>query len=367
MIDDCRLKEPRIEIPLYEVELRLCEFRVSGFEFRTSTIGNASMVTSVSPDRPVRRGRWLRRVLTAVLVLLVCLGGLFYWRPLWVIDEAARAWLRVVGVRSEYAQLGPYRIHYFAGGRGRPLVLVHGLGGKAENWAPLIPPLIRHGYRVYAVDLLGYGGSDRPDVDYSIALQTEVLNQFFESRHLARADLGGWSMGGWVALKFALAHPERVRRVFVADSAGIYFKPTFDPALFHPSTVEQAEQFLAWLTPQAARIPRFVARDMIREMRPAGWVVDRSMKSMLTGADLLNGKLQAIQAPALIVWGKQDLLIPLFCGEEMHREMPHSVFAIFEGCGHLAPVECRDRTLPETLHFLEGEPPLPASAYVFPP
>jgi pimeloyl-ACP methyl ester carboxylesterase len=336
-----------------------------------------SMPSSLSPSRPVRRRRWSRRVLMAVLVLLVCLGGVFYWRPLWVIDELTRAWLRVAGVRSEYIQLGPYRIHYLVGGapsvgsgpqgtRGKPLVLVHGLGGKSENWASLMPAFIRHGHRVYALDLLGFGQSDRPNVDYSIALQADILLQFFESQNLTRADLGGWSMGGWVALKFALAHPERVRRVVVYDSAGIYFKPRFDAALFHPATVEQAQQFLALLTPQASRIPRFVVRDLIREARPTAWVVDRSMKSMQAGTDLLNGQLQSLQAPVLIVWGKQDVLLPLCCGEELRGEMPQSSLAIFDGCGHLAPAECSNRIQSETLRFLEAEPPLPPYTREFP-
>jgi len=327
-------------------------------------------------------------VLTAVLALLVCLGGVFYWRPLWVIDEAARALLRLAGFKSETVQLGPYRIHYLAGGPppsgrlrsrasatessgpqggdGRPLVLVHGLGGKAQNWAAMMPSLRRRGYRVYALDLLGFGRSDRPDVDYSISLQADVLLRFFDSQHLERADLAGWSMGGWVVLKFALAHPERVRRVVVYDSAGIYFEPSFDPALFHPVTVEQAQQFLALLTPQASRIPRFIARDLIREARPTAWVVDRSMKSMQAGGDLLDGELQSLQAPVLIVWGNEDALVPLSCGQEMRREMPQSSLAIFDGCGHLAPAECGGRILPETLDFLETEPQLPPFTREFP-
>jgi len=307
-------------------------------------------------------------VLTAVLVIIVCFGGAFYLRPLWVIDEATNALLRLAGFKSQNVQLGPYRIHYLAGGpltaasepqggEGRPLVLVHGLGGKAQNWAPMMPSLSRHGYRVYALDLLGFGRSDRPDVDYSIALQADVLLRFFESQHLTRADLAGWSMGGWVVLKFALAHPNRVRRVAVYDSAGIYFKPRFDPALFHPTTIEETQQFLALLTPQASRIPRFVARDLIREAHPAAWVVDRSMKSMQAGADLLNGKLQALQVPVLIVWGKQDVLLPLFCGEEMRREMPQSSLAIFDGCGHLAPGQCVARMGPRLIDFLNGKQP----------
>jgi pimeloyl-ACP methyl ester carboxylesterase len=347
------------------------------------------MPFSLNPSQPARRRHLLRRVSTAALALAVCLGGVFYWRPLWVVDQATRGLLRLAGFKSENVQLGPYRIHDLAGGplpagrlrsrastterpgpqggESRTLVLVHGLGGKAENWAAMMPSLSRHGFRVYGPDLLGFGRSDRPDVDYSIALQADVLLQFFESQNLSRADLGGWSMGGWVALKFALAHPERVRRVVVYDSAGIYFKPRFDPALFHPTTVEQAQEFLALLTPQASHIPRFVVRDLMREARPGAWVVDRAMKSMQAGADLLNGQLQSLQAPVLIVWGKQDVLVPLSCGEEMHREIPQSSLAIFDGCGHLAPAECSGRVLAETLHFLEAEPPLPPFTREFPP
>ena len=97
------------------------------------------------------------------------------------------------------------------------------------------------------------------------------------------------------------------------------------------------------------------------------WVVQRAMKSMMAKGDLLDGKLGVIRAPVLIVWGKQDALIPLMCGEEMHQQMPHSLLAIFDGCGHLAPAECSGRVLPEILHFLEAEPPLPASVHEFPP
>jgi len=324
------------------------------------------MTPFLNSGRPPQRGQRVRRAFLLIFALLAVLSGVVYWRPFWVIDQVTRAWLRGEGVRSNYVQLGPYHIHYLSGGEGKPLVLVHGLGGKAEDWGLLMPSLMRHGYRVYALDLLGFGQSQRPDVDYSIALQASVLNQFFDSQHLNRADLAGWSMGGWVAFKFTLAHPERVRRLVVFDSAGIDFKPAFDLALFHPSTVEQAQEFLGWLTPQASRVPRFVARDMIREMRPTAWVVDRARKSMESRADSLNGKLGAVKAPVLIVWGKQDVLIPLSCASEMHREMPQSSLELLDGCGHLAPVECSNRIVPETLRFLEADPPLPPSVRELP-
>ncbi|HEV2425991.1 MAG TPA: alpha/beta hydrolase [Terriglobia bacterium] len=320
------------------------------------------------PSTSARRARspWLRRAVLVIVLVVICLASLFYWQPFRVIDLTTRVWLRAHGVRGGYVELGPYRIHYLAGGEGRPLVLVHGLGGRAQDWALLMPSLLNHGYRIYALDLLGFGQSQRPDVDYSIALQADVLNRFVDSQRLARFDLAGWSMGGWVALKFTLEHPEHVQRLVLFDSAGMDFKPAFNPALFHPSTVAQAEEFLTWLTPQASRIPRFIARDLIREMRPRAWVVDRAMRSMLSRAEILNGQLGVIRVPVLIVWGKQDILVPLFCADEMHREMPQSLLESFEGCGHLAPVECRDRIMPEVLRFLDARPPLPPSIREFP-
>ena len=321
---------------------------------------------SLNPVRTIKRRPSLRRALATALVLVACLGGVFYWRPLWVIDESTDALLCLASVRSEYGQVGPFRVHYLVGGRGQPLVLVHGLDGRAENWARLMLALMRHGHRVYAIDLLGFGRSDRPDVDYSIALQAKLLSQFFDSQNLARADLGGWSMGGWVALKFALDHPERVRRIFVADSAGLNFKLPFDPALFQPVTVDQAQRLLALLTPEGSLIPRFVARDVVRRVRPMRWVVQRAMTSMIAKGDLLDGKLGAIRVPVLIIWGKQDALIPLLCGEEMHHQLPQSLLAIFDGCGHLAPAECSGRVAPEIRQFLEVEPPLLPSVREFP-
>jgi len=309
-----------------------------------------------SAGNPPKRRRWLRRAVLALAFLAVCLGGLITWRPLAVMDAATRAWLRVMGVRSEYVRLGKYRIHYLTGGDGQPLVLVHGLGGKAENFARAMPVLTRSGFRVYAIDLLGFGRSDRPDVNYSIALQADILRQFMDALDLRQADLGGWSMGGWIVLKFALQNPERIRRLFVADSAGLEFKPTFDPHIFHPQNGEQAGQLMKLLSPEARHIPQFVENRIAAEMNRKGPAVGRAVDSMLTGTDVLNGKLGAIRQPVLIVWGKDDMLIPVSCGEEMHREIPQSVLAIFDGCGHLAPVECSGSVTPEVVRFLKAEP-----------
>ena len=290
---------------------------------------------------------------------MIIAGGGLGWHPLWFYNHATGAWLRFEGAKSEYVRLGAWRIHYRVAGKGRPLVLVHGLGGKADDWAFWIPTLVKQGYRVYAIDLLGFGQSDRPQVDYSIALQARVLQQFFDSQQIRQADLGGWSMGGWIALKFTLDHPDRVRRIFVCDSAGINFVPTWAPELFSARTPEQLDQFMAILSDHPVHIPRFVARDLICQAARERWIVQTALASMETRKDVLDGKLWKISRPVLILWGRQDAITPLSVGEEMHREMPQSVLAIVEGCGHIAPLECRSQFLPATVQFLQAEPPQP--------
>jgi pimeloyl-ACP methyl ester carboxylesterase len=308
-----------------------------------------------STHEPRTRRRLLRSAALAILGLVIAFGIALYLRPLRVWREATRVWLRTQAISSTYAQLGPYRIHCFVGGRGTPLVLLHGLGGEAGDWVLSMPTLARRGFRVYAIDLLGYGASDRPDVDYSIALQSDTVRQFLDSQGLERADIAGWSMGGWIALKFTLDHPERVRRVVVYDSAGISFKPSVDPRLFAARTRQDLRRLYAVLSPHPMYIPQFLARDLLRQAVKRGWVVKRSLDSMRAGRDLLDGKLGAIQAPVLIVWGEQDALIPLSCGQEMHHEIPLSTLVALPGCGHLAPVECRSQMLPETIRFLKAE------------
>jgi len=285
--------------------------------------------------------------------------------PASALTTIASAALRLCGIESRYVQLGPYRIHYFAGGTGEPLVLVHGLASRGLDFAPLMPALARH-HRVFALDLLGYGASDRPNVDYSVTLETTILRQFLDSKGLTRVNLAGWSMGGWIALDFAVQAPERVNRLVLLDSAGLKFVPGFDVRLFSPHTLAEIQELEKLLTPHPWHLPTFMMQDFLRQLRAQDWVVERTVNSMLTGRELLDGKLASVTMPVLIVWGKQDAVTPLSLGEAMHREMPQSVLAILDGCGHVAPVECHDRVLAEMQPFLSTNPPLPAGIHEVP-
>jgi pimeloyl-ACP methyl ester carboxylesterase len=311
------------------------------------------------------------RVVAVFLLLCVAAGVVVYCFPIRLADQMLRFHLWRAGVQSKYVDAGGYRLHYFeakprGNAEGTPLLLIHGLGARGEDWAAMIPALAAKGFHVYAPDLLGYGRSDRPDVSYSISMEELVIMQFMQAVHLTRADVGGWSMGGWIAMKLTLDHPEKVDRLVVYDSAGIYFPATFGPELFSPTDVAGVRRLVETLTPNPARMPDFVARAALRKLKRNAWVIRRSLASMTEGRDLLDFRLDNMQRPTLIVWGAQDALIPLSVGERLHQDIPHSVLNVMEGCGHLAPAICFKPVAKSTVDFLRVQPPMQGGEKTFP-
>ena len=293
-----------------------------------------------------------RRVLWIAAIFLL-LAVAFYLRPLSFFLAPRRLFIRAIGMKSEYVQIGGHRIHYFAGGEGPPVVLVQGVAMRAEDWSPAFRALIKD-HRVYAPDLLGYGDSDKPrDSDYSVATQTEIIRGFLDAMHLQQPDVVGVSMGGWIALKLASEHPERVRRLTLIASAGLAHKTLLNETSFSATTIAEQRRSFALQTDRAARLPDFVVRDFLRRSREKSWIVRASMRSMLTRRDaLLDGKLRRVRMPVLIVWGTADKIVPFSLAPKLQRELPQARLVSVEGCGHLVLWDCTDRALPPIVEFL---------------
>jgi pimeloyl-ACP methyl ester carboxylesterase len=173
-------------------------------------------------------------------------------------------------------------------------------------------------------------------------------------------------MGGWVAMKLTLDHPEMVDRLVIYDSAGIYFPATFGPELFTPDDVAGVKKLYGMLSPKPYNLPNFAAEAAVRKLQANAWVLRRSMKAMTSGKDLLDFRLYKLSQPMLIVWGAEDELIPLSVGETIHKSVPQSVLDIVEGCGHLAPAECATPVIQGTVEFLRAEPPMRGGEKIFP-
>jgi pimeloyl-ACP methyl ester carboxylesterase len=279
-------------------------------------------------------------------------------RPIWTYERAQSLRLLVQGVTSRKVVIDGHKIHYYVRGpvNGSPVVLIHGLGGRAEDWSNMAPFLAKAGYRVYTPDLLGYGQSDEPLAEtYSIATQAKIVDGFFDAVGLKQADVGGWSMGGWIAQKFAVDHPDKVRRLALLDSAGLRIPPDWDTRLFTPKTPDDLRQLEALLMPNPPDLPAFVAADLLRTSAESQWVVKRSLNAMLSGNDVTDADLPGLKMPVLLLWGGQDQITPLKEARAMHALIPDSRLEIVPNCGHLAPDQCAKDFGPRVVQFLDAE------------
>jgi pimeloyl-ACP methyl ester carboxylesterase len=301
----------------------------------------------------VSRG-WLWSL--GVVAALVVAGGIAFWfRPVECAWRLLDLRMALTGIHSRSAVVEGIRVHYDVTGPagGPPVVLVHGLGGRAEDWVNLAPYLSRAGYRVYMPDLPGYGRSARPaDFSYSVPDEANSVVAFMDAMGLRQVDLGGWSMGGWIVQWIASRHPERLKRLILFDAAGLDVKPAWNTDLFTPQNAAQIEQLDALLMPHPPQVPGFVAADIVRISREHAWVMHRAVNSMLAGRDATDKMLPGLKMPVLIVWGAEDHIIPLDQADTIHRLVPQSQLDVIPGCGHLAPEQCAPQIGPNVVQFL---------------
>jgi pimeloyl-ACP methyl ester carboxylesterase len=294
-------------------------------------------------------------------LLIIALAGVGFWlRPISYINGLLYAHETLSGVRSRQVIVDGHRIHYeLASPPADPptapvVVLVHGLGGRAEDWRNLAPFLAQAGFRVYMPDLVGYGRSEKPvDFSYSIHDEASLVVDFMNVLGLEKVDLGGWSMGGAIAQHVAYDHPERIERLILFDSAGLFQLPTWDTRLFTPTAPVDLEQLDVLLMPHPPQVPAFIVRDLIRTSNERAWVIHRALASMLTGKDATDNLLPQLKMPVLIVWGAEDHITPIAQGKAIHQLVRNSQLEVIPNCGHLAPDQCAAQIAPSVLGFLK--------------
>jgi pimeloyl-ACP methyl ester carboxylesterase len=285
----------------------------------------------------------VRRLAPIALLVAAALLVVAYLRPVAVLREAGELWLGLSGVHSRYAQAGAFELRYLEAGSGPPLVLVHGLASNAlQDWGRLVAPLARR-YHVYAPDLPGFGRSQRPaDADYSIPMQVEALRAFLGAVGVSRARVAGISMGGWIVARLAGEHPELVERLVVVAPAGMRpddSAPIPVEALL-PRDEAGVRRLIATIRHKPPASPSFLVRDILAERLREEWIVRRALESMRPGKDWLNGRLGRAEMPVLIVWGKQDALIPVAYAAPLQAEFKHATLRVLDGCGHVPMADC---------------------------
>jgi pimeloyl-ACP methyl ester carboxylesterase len=272
--------------------------------------------------------------------------------------------------QDQYIKVGTINTRFWVSGeKGTPVILVHGLGGSIENFVRNIDALAQR-HRVYALDLKGFGRTDKTPVPRDFDELVKFVSDFMEVQHIDKASLVGNSLGGGLVLLFAIQYPKKVEKLVLVDNAGmgsdvivdfiLLSLPVLGELLYRPSpkagaglwrkivfdaslvTEELVEQ-----TCKMAILPG-ASKAMLATLR-AGIGI-RGQRANLT-RPLLDSAAK-IAAPTLIIWGKQDRIIPVAHAHIAAQTIPHSRLQIFERCGHMPQLECPDEFNSLVLEFL---------------
>lgn len=250
-------------------------------------------------------------------------------------------------------------IHYIDLGRGPAVVLIHGFGGHTFSYRYNIPALAEH-HRVIALDLKGFGYSERPEHgDYSLAAQAQLVLGLMDELGIQSASVVGHSMGGEVAMRVAEAAPERVENlVLVASVSGDRF-PTLPPT----PVIKPFMPFLGRLTARFLLKRGFYDRTKLTDEVREGYRAPRRVRGFMDGVyQLLRDarhdppiEFEKITQPALILWARAEKL-PASILTRLRKHLPHAEVRYVEEAGHMLLEEKPESVNREILRFIHPSP-----------
>ena len=251
------------------------------------------------------------------------------------------------------------KIHYLEAGSGPTVILLHGLGGSARGWQPNIGPLAEK-FHVIALDQIGFGKSDKPLTNYRIRTYVDFLDQFCKQQKIERASLVGSSMGGWIAVLFAAAFPDRVEKIVLADAAGYAPPKDIDPRIFYalnPTTREGMKLLTAKVFYNKI-FQTDAAIDVSMSARLAagdGYTIKSITESIIRGEDFLDETVKTVKHPTLIIWGREDGLTPLADGQRFNKDIAGSKLVVFDQCAHVPNFEKPAEFNAAVINFLSAK------------
>jgi len=274
---------------------------------------------------------------------------------------------------SHFVTVDGARVHFQEfGDRANPtLVLIHGYTASVYVWRDAAPMLADSGFHVIAIDLLGFGYSEKPSwFDYSITSQARMVSRFMDRLGLGRAVLVGSSYGGAVASTIALDYPERVEKLVLVDAVcndNLKNHPILRLASL-PGVGEAITPFLAdtrafhryrMKNTVAASNRHLISEERLESVRRPLAAADAHHALLATSrnwfANRITQDAHLINQQTLVIWGEDDSVIPIRDGHTLHDAILHSRFVIFKNCGHVPMEEkaelfadvvsefCRDR------------------------
>jgi len=262
------------------------------------------------------------------------------------------------GLVKKSVDVDGYTAHYFEGGdASKPtLMLLHGLNDDKNSFVTSVRELSAS-YRIVLPDLQAHGENLKEEGrDYSIAGQAKFINQLVDQLGIEKLVIGGNSMGGHTASSFAARYPGKTRGLVLLNATGMQLDNE-SVYVYFPDKIDG--QFLtdffesACVTPPA--FPQPVLQHLVNETNKVIPFINQLIKQVETGADFrINEAVQTITAPALVLWGKHDPIVPLEYGQSYTDNLINSRLVIFDNAGHSAQFEIPERLQTELRAFMQN-------------
>lgn len=258
---------------------------------------------------------------------------------------------------SNFVEIDGATVHFqeFGEATNPTLLLIHGFTASAYVWNAVAPALADEGFHVVAVDLIGFGYSDKPSwFDYKIASQARMISRFMDRLGIGRATVVGSSYGGAVALTLALDYAERVEKLVLVDAV------INDEATNHPiMRLAKIPGVGEVITPFLIDSKRFMKMRMQGTLAPANHhlITKDRIESVIRPLQAKDGHRAVLRSgrnwdanrieedahlvsqPTLIIWGEEDQTIPIHCGEKLYSSILNSRFVVLKNCGHVPQEE----------------------------
>ena len=256
---------------------------------------------------------------------------------------------KLPGLEERFAEIKGVRMRYFVGGQGPPLILVHGLGGAAANWTELVPLLVRR-HRLLVPDLPGHGASTALPAVAGLEPFADRVNLVAEREGMLPAAVVGHSLGGMIVLRMALRRPEDVPAIVLAAAAGLSIGNVWGRNLLSVFSTIRPGRLAARYRGRVSRSPllrRFVF-GFVSVADPVG-LTDQAVEGFLAAqllhtdvgsawqalrADDPREELESVRCPVLVLWGAEDVQLPLDDAFEYTRRL-RARLRVIPGCGHL--------------------------------
>lgn len=300
-------------------------------------------------------------ILISLLIAIVSLALFFHKSPI-PLEELKTAY---TDEYSHFVKLKGLDVHYKKKGKGMPVILIHGTSASLHTWGQWENELSKE-YTTYSIDMQGGGLTTPPnDNDYSIAAYIELLDAFVQELSIDSFYLAGNSLGGHTAWEYAAKSPfkDRVKKLVLVDPSGFADPKGEKPFVFQMAQFEFLFNIIESLNtkPLVKKSLKevfyndaLVTSDVIQRYTELGHRAGNRKAFLYKVQQFELGEikdLEKISCPTLILWGENDLWIPLHLSEIYTTHLPESELIIYPDCGHIPMEEKPEESVADVIEF----------------